>query len=142
MRTYARIYNDNNEPRWIVIETDAEGFDDYVWANTLIQSFKLLINESPFYGNYGVPAFQAVAQQIAPDPYVSNLQSLYSQYFASLVIARVPSDDDPTYQVNLTFQNGVQVQLDQLDGERYSLWAVTEDGTPGVTEDGIQIIVG
>lgn len=141
MRTYARIYNQQGAARWVVVQTDAQGFDDYVWATTLIQCLKLNINESPFYSNYGLPSVQAVLQQIAPDSYMANLQSLFSAYFASLIISRKAANP-PTYQANLTFQNGVLFQATQLDGEQVGLYAVTDTGQPGVDDSGQHIIVG
>lgn len=141
MRTFARIYNQQGTARWVLVQTDAQGFDDYVWATTLIQCFKLNINESPFYSNYGLPSVQAVLQQIAPDSYMANLQALFAPYFASLIISRQAASP-PTYRANLTFQNGVQLQLAQLDGEQAYLYAVTDTGQPGVDDSGQQIIVG
>jgi hypothetical protein len=141
MRTYIRLYNENNEPRWAVVQTDANGFDDYVWASTLVQCFKLNINESPFYANYGIPSLQAVNAQVPPDSYLSNLQSLFAGHFANLVISRT-ADNPPTYLANLVTQQGVLLVLDQIDNERYGQFAITENGQPGVTEDGTQVIVG
>jgi hypothetical protein len=141
VRTYIRVYNQQGAARWVTVQTDAEGFDDYVWASTLIQCFKLNINESPFFSNYGLPSVQAVLQQIAPDSYVANLQTLFAGYFASLVVSRQASNP-PTYRANVTFQNGVQLQLAQLDGEKAYLYAVTDTGQPGVDDSGQQIIVG
>lgn len=105
MRTYGR---DPDTKKWIVIETDAAGFNDMVYVTALIQAFKLNLNESPFWGNYGIPAKPSVVQQIFPDYYVAFLQRAFSPQFASLIVAKEPSDT-PTYRVNITTHQGVRV---------------------------------
>ena len=84
MRTWGRING-----VWTEVSTDANGNNDLVWLTTLIQVLKLNLNESPFFGNYGLPAHQSVVQQVAPDFYVAQTQQQFAQYFASLIIARV-----------------------------------------------------
>jgi len=105
MRTYGRVYS-NGVPNWAEVQTDANGFDDYVWLTTLAQTLKLFLGESPFYANYGLPAKQSVVQQVFPDFYVSRTQQQFSQYFSSLIVASQPSSK-PTYKINVTLHNGV-----------------------------------
>ena len=107
MRTYGRITNRDGSKTWVQVSTDANGFDDYVWLTTLIQCLKLGLGESPFWANYGIPARQSVAQQIAPDYYVARTQQQFSSRFANLVVAR-QGTFNPTYQVNVTTHQGVQ----------------------------------
>jgi hypothetical protein len=83
---------------------------NYVQLATLVQTLRLQQGESPFYGNYGIPAQQSVLSQMAPDAAVSRTQAQYSQYFASLTVARVPSASAPTYNITAIFQNGTIVQ--------------------------------
>lgn len=65
----------------------------------------MFLNESPFWGNWGMPAQQAVIQQIAPDTFVNLMQQRFAPYFASLICFRIPASNPPTYQVNIvTFQ--------------------------------------
>lgn len=103
MRTYGRVNG-----VWTKVETDAAGFNDYVWITTLIQTLLLNLGESPFYGNFGIPAHPAVVQQVFPDYYVAVTQQQFSQYFASLIIAKQPSPT-PTYRVSVTTNQGVKV---------------------------------
>ena len=124
-----------------MVETDEAGFDDYVWATTLIQTLKLNLNESPFFGNYGIPAQQSVVQQVIPDYYVSITQSQFSGYFSNLAITRV-SADPPTWRVNVTMHNGVALQMDILDGEGYNWYAIDGNGHTGDNGGGQPIIVG
>ena len=138
-RTYGRVYNEQQTPRWVVVTTDPQGFDDYVWATTLIQTLKLSLNESPFYGNYGIPGQQSVVQQVIPDYYVAITQAQYAGYFSNLAITRI-SAQPPTYRVNVTLQNGVALQQHILDGENYQYFAV--DGQGGTGDGGNPVIVG
>jgi hypothetical protein len=119
MRTYGRVYPFNTnagEPpyKWVVVETAPNGDNSYVWLTTLIQCLKLQTNESPFYANYGIPAQRSIMQQIAPDFDVMKTQSQFAQYFASLIIVRVPgnSGDPPTYNVNVVFNNGTKIMME------------------------------
>lgn len=117
MRTYGRVYSvppselTDGVYKWVVIETEANGSNDYVWLTTLIQCLKLQTNESPFYANYGIPAQRSIIQQIAPDFDVMKTQAQFAQYFASLIIVRRPGGPGtpPTYNVNVVFNNGTKV---------------------------------
>ena len=94
---------------WVVVETDAAGDNGYVYATALVQCFKLNLGESPFWGNFGIPAKASVQQQIAPDYAVAKTQSFFAQFFASLIIAKAPYNPSaplPTYNVNVIFKNG------------------------------------
>lgn len=108
MRTYGRVYDNQGQPTWTVIETSPQGFDDYVWVTTLIQCLLLNLSESPFYANYGIPAQQALVQQVFPDFYVIQTQRQFLPYFASLIVFKV-ADPDPHYKVNIVTQQGVPI---------------------------------
>lgn len=112
MRTYGRVTNDDGTKTWVVVQTDAAGKNDLVWATTLIQVLKLNLGESPFFANYGIPARQSIIQQIAPDYYAMRTQQQFSQYFANLVISRVSAAAEPTYRVNITTNVGVKLNAD------------------------------
>ncbi len=109
MRTYGRIINDSGNLEWVKVETDAQGFDDMVYLTTLIQCLKLSIGESPFYSNYGIPAQRSIVQQIFPDFYVAQTQNQFSQFFASLILAKVPTEQTPTYNVNVVTHQGFRI---------------------------------
>jgi hypothetical protein len=111
MRTWGRIFpgpEDTFEPYWVEVTTDAEGFDDQVWVTTLIQCLKLGLGESPFYGNYGIPAQQSIVQQVWPDFYAYQTQQQFASRFASLVVTKINAPE-PTYNVNLVTQQGVKI---------------------------------
>lgn len=108
MRTYGRITNDDGTKTWVVVTTDANGFDDDVYLTTLCQVFLLFLGESPFYANYGLPAKQTIVQQAQPDFYVSVIQQQFAPFFASLVVAKEASDP-PTYRINVIKNNGAKV---------------------------------
>jgi hypothetical protein len=91
---------------WVEVQTDANGFDDWVWFTTLCQVLKLNLGESPFYAQYGLPAKQSIVQQVFPDFYVARTQQQFAQYFASVSITKQPSAT-PTYTVNVTTNRGV-----------------------------------
>src|ERR1035438_1409529 len=74
LRTYGRIYDQpptpaypNGSPRWVVVTTDPNGYNDMVFLTTLAQVFKLNLGESPKFADWGIPARASVMQQIAPD---------------------------------------------------------------------------
>lgn len=107
MRTYGRITNPDGSKTWVKVETDAAtGSDSWVYVTALCQALLLNLGESPFYASYGLPAQQSVIQQIAPDFYVSRTQQQFAQFFASLIIARDPAADVPTYNVKATLFDG------------------------------------
>lgn len=102
------------ETKWVEVDTTADGFDDYVYITTLIQVMKLNLGESPFYGNYGIPAKPSIVQQIAPDFYVMRIQQQFAGFFANLTIARAPAPagyppGTPTYQVAVTTNQGFKL---------------------------------
>ncbi len=107
MRTWGRIGGtDGIGGTWTLVETDSSGFNDNVFLTTTCQILKLALSESPMFGNYGIPATQSVATQVAPDIYVALTQQLMAQNFASLLINRVQGSFPPVYTVQATFHPG------------------------------------
>jgi hypothetical protein len=90
---------------WQVVQTDANGFNDAVNITWLAQALKLNINESPFYGAWGIPGKTSVQQQVAPDLYMSLTQQRFAPFFAALTLARAQAVD-PTYSISIITQNG------------------------------------
>ncbi len=90
IRVYGRYYDANGNYTWQVIQTDANGFSDYAYVTALIQCFRLNLGESPFWANFGIPAKQAVEQQLPPDYYINLIQQFFLQFFPSLIVSRVP----------------------------------------------------
>lgn len=108
MRTWGRSPT-NSGPNWVQVDTDKNGFDDAVYLTTLCQVFLLNLGESPFYGNYGIPAQQSILTQIHPDYYVIMTQSQFAQYFASLSVSKgllAPNSTELVYNVAVTTQQG------------------------------------
>ena len=97
MRTWGR----NAQKQWVELTSYSD-----VWLATLVQTLRLGQGESPFYGNYGLPAQQSVITQIAPDAAVARTQSQYSPYFASLAISADTTAQQPTYTVQAVLKNG------------------------------------
>ena len=97
MRTWGR----NAQKQWVELTSYSD-----VWLATLVQTLRLGQGESPFYGNYGLPAQQSVVTQIAPDAAVARTQSQYSPYFASLAISADTTAQQPTYTVQAVLKNG------------------------------------
>lgn len=101
---------------WVEVDTTAAGYNDYVYITTLIQVLKLNLGESPFYGNYGIPAKASIVQQVAPDFYVIRTQQQFAGRFANLTIARTaaPSGypiNTPTYRVAVTTHQGLKLNV-------------------------------
>lgn len=108
MRTYGRTYDEYGNQTWVVVETDAQGYNDQVYLTTLAQCLKLNLGESPFWANYGIPAYQTVMTQVFPDFYVAQTQNQFAPYFAKLTVQRLPSAT-PTYNVNAVTHYGATV---------------------------------
>jgi hypothetical protein len=119
MRVYGRTTDELGNKSWVVIQTDSTGNNEYVYVTALVQVLKLNLGESPFYGNYGIPARQSVMQQLAPDFYVAFIQSQYSKYFASLIIYKAAAvfPPRPTYNISVLMTTGTKFQV-AIDGEK------------------------
>ncbi len=105
-----RVTDASGNKMWVVVETDENGDSSYVWLTTLIQTLKLGLGESPFYAQYGIPAQQSIVQQIYPDYYVNMTQQQFAGYFSSLAITKVDGAENPTYNIDVVFRNGVSYQ--------------------------------
>ncbi len=118
MRVYGRTTDELGNKSWVVIQTDSAGNNEYVYVTALVQVLKLNLGESPFYGNYGIPARQAVMQQLAPDFYVAFIQSQYSKYFASLIVYKASAvfPPRPTYNISVLMTTGTKFRV-AIDGE-------------------------
>ncbi len=118
MRVYGRTTDELGNKSWVVIQTDSAGNNEYVYVTALVQVLKLNLGESPFYGNYGIPARQAVMQQLAPDFYVAFIQSQYSKYFASLIVYKAAAvfPPRPTYNISVLMTTGTKFRV-AIDGE-------------------------
>jgi hypothetical protein len=106
MRTYGRKSNPDGSKTWVEIDTDANGFNDNVWLTTLAQCLKLNLGESPFYSNFGIPAYQTIVTQVLPDYYVMQTQTQFAPHFASLTISRVPQSTPPVYNLSAVTNSG------------------------------------
>jgi hypothetical protein len=112
MRTYGRITNPDGTKRWVEVTSNDEQGDSLVWVTTVIQNCKLILGESPFFANYGIPAEQAILQQIFPDFYVMQMQQRFAQYFASLIIVKIPGIVTPTYRINIITEYGTRIEVE------------------------------
>ena len=109
-----RTYGKNSLGQWVTVQSDANDNDDMVWITTLIQCLKLTPGEDPFFAQYGIPAQESVVTQIFPDFWVAQIQSQFSQYFASLTVAKVQNSTTdnpatPTYKINILTHSGVAI---------------------------------
>lgn len=112
MRVYGRITNPDGSKTWVTVQTDPEtGSNSWVYVTALCQALLLNLNESPFYSQIGIPAQQSVQMQVAPDLYVTRIQQYYSQFFASLIVAKDPAARTPTYNVRATTLDGTPVSV-------------------------------
>lgn len=108
MRVWGRVPVSEGTPPtvWTEVTTDSQGFNDNVYLTALCQAIKLNIGESPFYANTGIPQQQSILTQVFPDYYMTQLQTQYAPYFASLVITRVPQTFPPAYNVQAVTHSG------------------------------------
>ncbi|MFT2793029.1 hypothetical protein ACMV5I_23585 [Serratia sp. T13T92] len=103
-----RTYGQDETGKWVMITTDANGFNDAVYLTTLVQNLKLAPQESPFFANHGIPANGSVIQQIIPTFYVNRLQQQFSGYFSSLQIA-LTEVDPPVYNISAITNSGSKI---------------------------------
>ena len=123
MRTWGRNFPRNPDGSrvagapgvWTLVETTPDGDNSAVYLTTLCQCIQLFLNESPFYAQYGIPAKVSVMQQVFPDFYIWQLQRQFSPYFASLIVAKIPSSV-PTYRINVVTNNGTQLNFQIATG--------------------------
>ena len=114
MRTYGRVAQNPLYPKvltWVEVDTDSGGFNDLVYLTTLAQVLKLNLNESPFFGNFGIPAKASVISQVYPDYYVTFIQQQFAKYFTSLIVSRAvvttsKGQTVPVYTINVVTQYG------------------------------------
>ena len=116
MRVYGRTKDEYGNVTWHEVQTDANGFNDYVYLTALVQELKLNLGESPLYGNRGIPAKSSIVLQTAPDYYTMLMQQRYAPHFMNLAITRVQGVDSrgnpcPTYRINVTTHYGVSAEL-------------------------------
>jgi hypothetical protein len=97
---------------WVEVSTDANGSNQAVYVTWLAQVLKLNLGESPFWANWGIPQYQTIMTQIAPDFYMQQTQSFFSGKFAALAITRIPNTVNPTYNVNVVLNNGATINLE------------------------------
>ena len=109
IRTYGRVTDPKSGARWwVTVECDINDNPDSVYLTALIQTLKLNWGESPFFGDWGIPAHQSVVQQVFPDYYVLLTQKRYAPFFMSLAIIKQPLDT-PTYNVSVQFKSGAVI---------------------------------
>lgn len=97
------IGNGSDAYKWVEVSTDANGYNDAVWLTTLAQVLQLGLNESPIYGNWGIPVQQSIVTRVVPDYYVTVTQQNFSPYFLSLIVTP-ENTRTPTYTINATTQ--------------------------------------
>lgn len=109
IRTYGRVTDPKSGARWWVeIDADMNDNPDSVYLTALIQTLKLNWGESPFFGDWGIPAHRSVMQQVFPDYFVLLTQKRYAPYFMSLAIVKQPVPT-PTYSVTIQFKSGAKI---------------------------------
>ena len=111
MRVWGRITNSDGTKSWVEVSTASNGSDQAVNVTWLAQVLKLNLGESPFWANWGIPQYQSIMTQVAPDYYVMQTQSFFSGKFAALAISRVMGTLTPTYNINLVTRQGAQIAL-------------------------------
>lgn len=116
LSTWGRVPDENGDLKWVEVTTDENGYNDMVWAVSLVQALDLVLGEAPFNANLGIPQTQSVVQQIPPDVYVAQIQRWYAPYFGMLTILRDATSpfSDPTYNGTILFHSGATTTLDKI----------------------------
>jgi hypothetical protein len=94
---------------WVEVDTDPSGDNADVYITWLAQVLLLNLNESPFFGNWGIPAKDSVMQQVAPDIFVALIQQRFAPFFASIIVARKQGQVTPTYDISIITKQGAKL---------------------------------
>jgi hypothetical protein len=90
MRTYGRTQDVlTGKKTWVTVTTDLNGFNDMVMLTTLAQCLKLNLGESPFWADWGIPAYTSIVTQIHPDLYMAMMQQRFAPYFMTLMLQKM-----------------------------------------------------
>ncbi len=111
MRVWGRTTNSDGTKTWVEVSTASNGSNQAVYITWLAQVIKLILGESPFHANWGIPQQQTIVTQVFPDFYVMNIQTQFSGLFAALMMYRIPNTFPPQYQVAITTKTGASVEL-------------------------------
>lgn len=109
MRVWGRITNADGTKTWVQVQTGPDGLNQEVYVTWLAQVLKLNLNESPFWANWGIPQFQTIMTQVAPDYYMTQTQMFFSGLFANLKITRVNGTTNPTYNIDVLTKTGATI---------------------------------
>jgi hypothetical protein len=117
MRTYGRIQDVlTGKKTWVKVETGPHGFNDMVMLTTLVQTLKLNLGESPFWADWGIPAYTSIVTQIAPDLYMALMQQRFAPYFMTLMLQKMPNARDeagrpaPYYAITVITNYGATLE--------------------------------
>lgn len=111
MRVWGRVYDEFGNYTWTEVTTDTNGQNDAVYLTALAQVIQLNLKESPFYGNFGIPAVASVQNQVPPNYWAMRIQQQYSAFFASLTIIPATVAQEPTYYVQAVTHSGAQLGM-------------------------------
>lgn len=118
MRIWGRVWADANDWTWVEITPDANGLLDNIRITNLIQVLLLCLDESPFWGNWGIPAEPTIVQQVFPDYYVAQIQNQFAPYFQSLIISKT-DDPTPTYNIKIITNQGAVINEQVAGNDRF-----------------------
>jgi hypothetical protein len=117
MRTYGRIQDVlTGKKTWVMVETGPHGFNDMVMLTTLVQALKLNLGESPFWADWGIPAYTSIITQVAPDLYMALMQQRFAPYFMTLMLQKMPNARDeagrpvPYYAITVITNYGATLE--------------------------------
>jgi hypothetical protein len=101
---------------WVEIDTDENGFNDMVMLTALAQCLKLNLGESPFWADWGIPAYASIVTQIHPDFYMAIIQQRFASSFMVLMLQKMSDAFDetgrpaPFYLINIVTNYGASLE--------------------------------
>ncbi len=102
-----RAWGRDKSGKWVMIDGEIDHSNFYI--TTLAQRCRLILGESPFFGNEGIPSQQSVITQIYPDYHINMIQQRFSNYFSSLKLTKISGALQPTYQFDIVTLSGQSV---------------------------------
>jgi hypothetical protein len=101
---------------WIQVNTDVNGHNDMVLLTALVQCLKLNLGESPFWADWGIPAYTSIITQIHPDLYLALMQQRFAPYFMTLMMEKMEDVVDesrrpaPYYSITVITNYGATLE--------------------------------
>ena len=118
-----RSYGVDANGQWHEMSAATGYTEDDIYLTELVHAFKLVLGESPFFADVGIPQQETIISQIHPDFYVDRIRQFFTPFFSHLVVTKLPLDinnpdpalrTQPRYNVNAMTKQGRRINRNIL----------------------------